>query len=94
MMTEQEWQDILQTYTTPEEVVKETLIGLEDQLRPCTKGQTKWVPGGPTGISKRPATCDRGTAGCGSKHNDGQALRFACMALKRTEGLLESAVSA
>jgi hypothetical protein len=90
-MTEDNWRELLQTYSTPEVVVEESLTGIRDHIEtPCARGHTQMVhvAGVPTGLAPRPVTCDRGTRGCNLEHNDPQALRFARMAFERLEELL------
>lgn len=99
-MTEKEWKELLQTYTTPEQTATEVLEGVVDHVETsCNRGQTQTVatPGaGSRGLPpfhQEPIVCDRGTRGCNLAHNDTQALIFTRLGLERiVEQLQETKV--
>lgn len=92
-MTLLEWIKLLQIYKTPQQVISESLEGLNDHLRPCVKDHTvtvvKTVPslGARTPFVEEPPVCNRGTKGCNLHHDDLMALYFAKAAFERVEEL-------
>jgi hypothetical protein len=90
--TEESWAEELQTYTSVEQVVDETLEGLNDQIQSCTTGNVMTVP--TSGPQPRPpfatvyTVCSRGSRGCDRIHNDLTALKFSKMALDRIKEML------
>lgn len=86
-----DWINLLQLYKTPEQVVNESLEGLNDHLRPCQKDHTvavvKTVPtlGARTPFVEEPMVCNRGTKGCNLHHDDLMALYFAKAAFERVQ---------
>lgn len=95
-MDEKEWNRLLKTYTTPMQVVEESLEGLSEHINQgCHRGHTQTVAVQASGRRGLPpfreelVTCDRGTRGCNLEHNDQQALRFSEMAFERVRELLK-----
>ena len=90
-MTEKEWSDLLQTYTTSFQVAQESLVGITEHIdMPCNRGrpQVVVVPGlSMRGSLDTDETCDRGTRGCNLTHNDKIALHFARLALERIQDI-------
>lgn len=89
-MTRSEWQKMLDTYTSVEQVVSESLEGLVEHIdTPCQtdKQRTVVIPGssgrGLPPFTSEPVFCDRGKRGCGLVHHDFEALVFARMSLDR-----------
>lgn len=94
LMTEREWADLLQTYTTAKQVAEESLEGIIEHIEmSCQRGQTQMVATPSAGKRGLPpfhqelVVCDRGTSGCNLAHNDRQALHFSRMALERVLAL-------
>lgn len=89
-MTEKEWTDLLETYTTSFQVAQESLVGITEHIdMPCNRlWKPKVVATGPNGpVMLEDSRCDRGTRDCNLTHNDKMALHFARLALERIQDI-------